>query len=106
MPLVFEAHGGAWGSVARLVGKTVVREHAARLGIPGSAAAAELQQRTALTLQRENARSVLRRRPAAGGGGPSPRAAAWEAPPDVCEAVPADISTARAAPPWAEGMAG
>ncbi len=61
MPLVAEAHGGSWGLVAKSVWKSLSKAWDAVTGSDESAAAAELQQRISVTLQRENARAVLKR---------------------------------------------
>ena len=60
-PLVVEAHGGGWGITARKVWSFLSKAIAAKEGRDESATAAELQQRISITLQRENARAVLRR---------------------------------------------
>ena len=63
IPMVMEAHSGAWGEAARSVWKNLA---SAMAQVSGEAAATELErglQGLALTLHRETARSILRRSP-------------------------------------------
>ena len=77
IPLVVEAHGGGWGPAAKKVWKSLARATAARLGQDDSVAAAELAQRISITLQRENARAILRRLPAGVEVAARANASAW-----------------------------
>ncbi len=61
LPLVAEAHSGAWGPTARTVWRFLSKAWAATSGLDASFVSAVLAQRTSTTLQRENARAVLRR---------------------------------------------
>ena len=61
LPLVLEAHGGGMGPTAKATLKASARQAAAQTGQPTSQASQELMQRISIALQRENARSVLRR---------------------------------------------
>ena len=65
-PLVAEAHGGAWGPTARAVWHFLAKAWGASTGKDMSSVSADLAQRTATTLQRENARAILRRKVPAG----------------------------------------
>ena len=59
--MVLEAHGGSWGPAAKEVLKTIAREYANQTGVTLSQAVSELTQRISTTLERENARAILRR---------------------------------------------
>ena len=61
LPFVVEAHGGGLGPVARKVCATIAQAAAARAGEKVKYQAANLLRRITFTLQRENARTVLRR---------------------------------------------
>ena len=61
LPLVAEACGGGWGAQATQVWKSLAALGAARLGLTPAQAHDELLQQLGVTLQRENARAVLRR---------------------------------------------
>ena len=61
IPMVLEAHGGSWGSAAKDVLKTIAREYANQTGVTLSQAVSDLTQRISTTLERENARAILRR---------------------------------------------
>ena len=63
IPMVMEAHSGAWGEAARSVWKNLAT---AAAQVSGEVAAAELEmglQGLAVILHRETARSILRRCP-------------------------------------------
>ena len=53
-PMVVDAHGGGWGLAAKEAFKIIAREHANHGHF-------ELAQRISITLERENARAILRR---------------------------------------------
>lgn len=61
LPLVAEAHSGAWGPTARAVWHFLAKTWAASTGTDMSVISAFLAQRTSVTLHRENARAILRR---------------------------------------------
>ena len=63
LPFVVEAHGGGLGPVARKVCASIAQAAAARAGEEVTHQAASLLRRITSTLQRENARAVLRRLP-------------------------------------------
>ena len=56
-----DAHGGSWGPAAKEAFKIIAREHANQTGTSASMATSELAQRISITLERENARAILRR---------------------------------------------
>ena len=60
-PMVVEAHGGSWGPAAKETFKAIARAFADQSGTPVCVASAELAQRISITLERENARAILRR---------------------------------------------
>ena len=62
LPLVAEAIGGGWGPTAVATWKSLGAAIAARLGEPSSLETSRLYQALGITLHRENARAVLRRR--------------------------------------------
>ena len=61
VPLVAEACAGGWAPTATLTWKHLARTVAGRTGEAASVLTERLQQSLALTLQRENARAILRR---------------------------------------------
>ena len=61
IPMVAEAHGGSWGPAAKQSWKFLAKELANNTGVTSSMANAELAQRMSISLQRENARAILRR---------------------------------------------
>jgi hypothetical protein len=61
VPMVFEAHAGAWSPMARGVLDWIARQSAAARHESAFACSLRIAQRTSCTLQRENARAVLRR---------------------------------------------
>ena len=63
VPLVVEACGGGWGPTAVQVWRRLGAIHAARVGLTPGEGAEQLRQVLSVTLQRENARAVLRRLP-------------------------------------------
>ena len=63
LPFIMEAHGGGFGPTARKVLGQVARAGAAKEGEEVEEQAAGLMRRMSISLQRENARSVLRRLP-------------------------------------------
>ena len=80
-PLVLEAHGGGWSGSLRALLDWIARESAAWQREPLSVISLRTAQRISVTLQRENAHAVLKRRspvqvPDAGGG-------AWVSPGDL-----------------------
>ena len=60
-PMVLEAHGGGWSSTFRRVGDWISRNAAACSHEESSAVAFRIAQRISCSLQRENARAVLKR---------------------------------------------
>ena len=74
VPLVAEGIGGGWGPTAVKTWRELGGLYAARLGLTASEGTEQLLQALSVTLQRENARAVLRRLPEAGeeGRGPLP----------------------------------
>mgnify|MGYP001271299192 CR=1 FL=1 len=75
--MVVDAHGGGWGPAAKEAFKTIAREHANQTGTSVSMATSELAQRISITLERENARAILRRLTPVGPLDPGCNAAAW-----------------------------
>ena len=61
LPLVAEACGGGWGPIAERTWRAFGSAVAAKTGEPAAAETARLLQALSLTLQRENARAILRR---------------------------------------------
>ena len=74
VPLVAEGIGGGWGPTAVKTWRELGGLYATRLGLTASEGTEQLLQALSVTLQRENARAVLRRLPEAGeeGRGPLP----------------------------------
>ena len=62
LPLVAEAIGGGWGPTAVATWNSLGAAIAARTGEPSSLETSRLYQALGITLHRENARAVLRRR--------------------------------------------
>ena len=77
MPLVAEAHSGTWGPTARAVWHFLAKSWAAASGSDVSLTSAKLAQRLSTTLQRANARAVLRRMVSAGPAPSTANADAW-----------------------------
>ena len=69
LPLVAEACGGGWAPTAVRVWKVLGRLLSARSGEAAAVETDKLLQSLAVTLQRENARAVLRRLPVEGAAG-------------------------------------
>ena len=61
-PMVIEAHSGGWGRTARQVLDSIAKQVSASWNDLPEAASLALAQRLSITLHRENARAVLRRR--------------------------------------------
>ena len=72
VPLVAEATGGGWGPTAVKTWRELGGLYAARLGLTASEGTEQLLQSLSVTLQRENARAVLRRLPEVGEEGRGP----------------------------------
>jgi hypothetical protein len=77
VPFVVEAHGGGLGPAARKVCGHLVKAAAARDGDEAEVHAADLFRRISITLQRENARAVLRRLPQAAPPPPAAYPEVW-----------------------------
>ena len=76
-PMVVEGHGGSWGPAAKEAFKNIAREYSNQTGISLSKASSELSQRIATTLERENARAILRRLASTVESGSWANSAAW-----------------------------
>ena len=63
IPLIAEADGGGWGPEAHKVFSELAKLTSSRTGAPESLVANHILQTLCLTLHRENARAILRRRP-------------------------------------------
>ena len=61
MPIVFEAHGGGWGTQARKSLGFIGHQQAAAGEMCPEGAPLRMAQRISCSLQRENARAILRR---------------------------------------------
>ena len=61
VPMVVESHGGGWGAASAKILKGLATAAAEKEGHNSAQSIALLQQRLAVTLQRETARTVLRR---------------------------------------------
>ena len=81
LPMVVEGHGGSWGSTAKDAFKALCREHASHNGVTMSSACSDFAQRMSTTLERENARAILRRMTPGGWDDPGCNAAAWREDP-------------------------
>jgi len=68
VPLVVEACGGGWGPAAMNTWRKFGALHAAHIGLSNSEGVQQLLQALAIALQRENARTVLRRTPCSADG--------------------------------------
>jgi len=77
---VVEAHGGGLGPIARRVCAIVAKAAGAKDGDEVDVQAAGLLRRISTSLQRENARAVLRRLATTSVPEPSPNPAAWAEP--------------------------
>jgi hypothetical protein len=82
LPFVIEAHGGGLGPTARRVCSYVAKVGAAREGEEVEVQVANTMRRISISLQRENARAVLRRlgRPQQAPSGTAPEAWAEAGP--------------------------
>ena len=74
IPMIIESHGGGWSPLARAILDRLARRQSAAWSEHQEPASLRIAQRIACTLQRENARAVLRRLtaplpPHAGSGG-------------------------------------
>ena len=67
VPMVIEAHSGGWCKEARQVLDAIAKHTAAAWNLPHEEASLKIAQRLSMTLQRENARAILKRL-----GDPSP----------------------------------
>ena len=63
IPLIAEADGGGWGPEAHKVFNELAKLTSSTTGEPESLVANHILQSLCLTLHRENARAILRRRP-------------------------------------------
>ena len=63
IPMIIEASGGAWGLNAEEVWKSIIKSTAVLSGEPISSVANELYQSLSVTLQKSNARAILKRLP-------------------------------------------
>ena len=79
LPFVVEAHGGGLAICARRILSFIAKAGAARNGEEIEVEAAGLSRRISISLQRENARAVLRRLWPDGGITPAPDPGAWAA---------------------------
>ena len=77
LPIVIEAHGGSWGPTAKEAFKALCKEHANSIGVTTSTACSDFAQRMSITLERENARAILRRLCTGGLHEVSCNSAAW-----------------------------
>ena len=77
LPMVVEGHGGSWGSIAKEAFKALCREHANHNGVTMSSSCSDFAQRMSITLERENARAILRRMTPVESHGSGCNAAAW-----------------------------
>ena len=81
IPMICEAHSGAWSSIARQTLDVISAAVASSTGVSKNNASLRLAQRTSIALHRANARAVLQRlaslEPAAQGETVSSDAAAW-----------------------------
>ena len=77
LPMVVEGHGGTWGTTAKEAFKALCREHANHNGVTMSSACSDFAQRMSITLERENARAILRRMTPVGSDDAGCNAAAW-----------------------------
>lgn len=77
VPLVFEAHAGAWSSAARRMLHWCAQQTAAATGESPDSVSLRTAQRISATLHRESARAVLSRRTEPGSSSWSAQSA-WE----------------------------
>ena len=77
-PVVFEAHGGGWSPLARASIDWISKQLSLALNEDPAAVSLQIAQRISCTLQRENARAVLRRSAAPKGSSFLP--SGWEDP--------------------------
>ena len=75
--MVVEGHGGTWGATAKEAFKALCREHANHNGVNLSLSCSDFAQRMSITLERENARAILRRLTPVGSHDSGCNAAAW-----------------------------
>jgi hypothetical protein len=76
VPMVFEAHGGAWSPTARGILDWIAGQVASVQHEPAHAVSFRIAQRTSCTLHRENARAILRR---TAGEAPVSQHSSWDA---------------------------
>ena len=92
LPIVIEAHGGTWGLTAKQAFKALCREYANSNSVETSAACSDFAQRMSITLERENARAILRRLTQLGGSQEEGcNSAAWLDDPVDEDAEAADV---------------
>ena len=91
LPIVIEAHGGSWGPTAKEAFKVLCRENANFNGIDTSTASSDFAQRMSITLERENARAILRRLCTGGLHEVGCNSAAWIDDPVVEDGEAADV---------------
>jgi hypothetical protein len=76
VPMVFEAHGGAWSPTARGILDWIAQQVAVVQHEPAHTVSFRIAQRISCTLHRENARAILRRTE---GTAPVPQHGSWDA---------------------------
>ena len=72
LPLIIEAVGGGWGSIARRVWSQLAKSMALATGEKTSTAAVRFLQSFSIVLHKENARAILRRAPGMRHAQPAP----------------------------------
>ena len=77
LPMVVEGHGGTLGATAKEAFKALCREHATHNGVDMSSSCSDFAQRMSITVERENARAILRRMTPVGLHDTGCNAAAW-----------------------------
>ena len=77
LPMVVEGHGGTWGATAKDAFKALCRGHSSHNGVSMLSSCSDFAQRMSTTLERENARAILRRLTPVGPLDPGCNAAAW-----------------------------
>ena len=75
--MVVEGHGGTWGTTAKDAFKALCEGYANHNGVSKSSACSDFAQRMSITLERENARAILRRLTPVGSDDIGCNAAAW-----------------------------
>ena len=91
LPIVIEAHGGSWAPTAKEAFKVLCRENANFTGIDTSTASSDFAQRMSITLERENARAILRRLCTGGVHEVGCNSAAWIDDPSVEDGEATDV---------------